>query len=206
MNARKIVMASAIVLGLAMVAQAGIVPIVNGDFEDTTVSYPSGAPVGWGNGGNNAIGILNIGGRNVCLFNGNTSSQVLNQVVDHQIVSGATYDYSVEINNGVSVGTWDWISVQLWAVPSAGGAQWLTGGTVNRGDFSSPIEWKTFGYQYVDDGTHAGSKLLVQFQVHGGTQAYIDNVQIVETVPEPATMALLGVGGILGLRRRLCRK
>lgn len=206
---QKMVMVMLLVLGLAMVAQAELVPIVNGDFEDTSVVYPNGPPAGWDAGGA-GVGVFDLGGENVCLFNTTVgNSQTLFQNVGHEIVSGATYDFSIDFFNGpdlsaTSLPWWDSLSVQLWArTPVTNDLNPIILGTVTHADFSTPNEWKTFSYQYVDDGTYAGHTLFVQFQVQGGIQPSLDNVTLMETIPEPMTMTLLGFGsGLMFLRRK----
>lgn len=215
MRTTKIVVTMAMLLGFAVAAQAGVVPIVNGDFEDTSSVYPYGKPVGWTT---NTVGIgvftEPVSGRSACIFNqtgkvGNPPSynQVMYQYVNHQIVAGATYDFSVDICNGPAIAEstglplWNSFGVQWWA-DNQGVKTWLGGGTFTPADFSSPSEWKTLNYQYVDNGTNAGSIFFVQFQILGGIQTYLDDVQIMETIPEPATLTLLGVCGLLGVRRK----
>ena len=191
----------------ASVAQATMVNIVNGDFEDTTVMYPNAAgPVGWtvNHGGIGVFGApAGHSSAYACLFNATAmNSQVLFQEVPHVIKSGYTYTYSVDFNCGVGLTqptAWDSLSIQLWSDTGTAKEQMIII-PVTPGDFTAANQWKTFSDSITADSTIAGRTMFVQFQLIGGIQPFLDNVTI-EEVPEPMTLSLLALGGLMSLRR-----
>ena len=67
-----------------------------------------------------------------------------------------------------------------------------------------PSVWTPFSKTLTPVGGTAGDPLFLEFSNTGGFQTFVDGVTASYTVPEPASLGLLGiaVGGLLARRRR----
>lgn len=196
---RSSIIAIIALLGVSITAHAKVVPVLNGDFEDTTEVYPDGA-TGWstshlGGGDGYGIGTYDMGGTNhACIFNNGSSSQVLSQLIGYSITPGSDFQVDFDFNNGgvESWQAWTKVNVNLYARHPGLGTYELIGSHsyVRSEEFSSAYEWKHFSDTYTEDGTHAGWQVFIQFQVQGldntTTRApFLDNVVITEIPVSP---------------------
>ena len=190
------------VLAVAGVASAGLVP--NGDFElgntgwaesagggAATFSYPT---TGGNSGG---YGQIEEAGGWAVLVNPSLPGVDGGGVplADLDITTGAN-TWSIDLINiaGTDPGG---MKVEAW------GANALLG---NSGDVKAPAataSWTTFEFDFT---LPAGTDKVIFVPLWGANSTVgFDNVGVVSTIPEPATMGLLGVAGgaMLFLRRRM---
>ena len=204
---KKCVLFASIVLAITGAASATLLPVANHDFEVGN-PYPAGLNgQGWGA----SAGIYMFpksptpnGSPQACLFNSNASSQAIYQTVESTIQAGYTYTLTADFCNGRTdlAEHWTTLSMQLWAKDASGDpTDLLFNDLTYYDDFTAAEQWIEVSNSYTDDGTYAGRNLILQFQILGGWQPWLDNVRLDE-VPEPATMALLMLGGVGLLRRR----
>ncbi len=175
----------------AVFAMTGIASaaIINGDFE-------AGA-TGWSQwwGGNSGVGIPDpiIPGNNVAgvwwsddgVFQGmaiGPGTYTISGDLSHENLVDRIGIIQVELGDGVN--TW-WVQ-QIAIGPSDPALTWLNGSTV--------VDNTTAGATYMN----INLMLLDQGAAPAGLARY-DNISV---IPEPATMALLGLGGLLLRRKR----
>jgi hypothetical protein len=129
------------------------------------------------------------------------------------VVVGQEYEYSVSAISKAAdkLKGWDLVVRSEWTA-----ANWATIGSTNIGYFfgakseSNPGDgtetWKVISGTDTAPAGAAHGKIYFQL-VQGGSWDYtggsvcFDNVSVV-AIPEPVTMALLGIGGLLFIRRR----
>ena len=160
---------------------------------------PEGENVGWANPGSAAPGGFA-------------------QVLTETLATGMTYTLTVEVGNALGY-LWSGYSVQLLAggTPQATGdgtsrTGEVTGGFLLAQDNNSltivedTFEMSTVTYTY--DPAHSlylgdplQIRLLCNFETTDYEEAHFDDVRL-DATPEPATMALLGLGGLSLLLRR----
>lgn len=113
---------------------------------------------------------------------------------------GASFVWKIDgtWNAGLAVTTSDTLSLAL----KGGCPDFRIGAIMDDGyamlrDYSwNNGEWTNVSYNF----PRAGNVQYIQFDYYGsGQTAYLDNVVV---TPEPTTMALLGLAGVLGLRRK----
>ena len=188
--------------GLALAAgsahAATPIPILNGDFAadnggDWTV-VPS-----WNEGANSWT--YTPAGNQLLYFN--TGGKV-DQDLSHNWSSSDTFTLSLSGQDPNWGGTGEAFSVQLRQTD--GPVLWDSGSVVVDGLIAGQV----FSWSSIDASTFAGvdvlenSQLNIQIQGTAGGSVFVDDVSLsVDTVPEPSSAALLGLGGLaLILRRR----
>ena len=190
----------AAIAGLALAASsafAGNIDIDNNDFEDDFGGDWASFP-GWNEGANSYI---ETSGGSKILYLGATGK--VDQDLSHTWSSGETFSLSLTGHepDWAAAGT-NSFSVQL---READGTLLWDSGSQSVDDFATAnlFEWTTIFASTDFVGGTAGQQLNIQLQ---GTVAssFLDDVSLsVDTVPEPTTTALLGLGGLaLILRRR----
>ncbi|MBX3110517.1 MAG: PEP-CTERM sorting domain-containing protein [Fimbriimonadaceae bacterium] len=186
----KILLLASATLGFAALSSANLV--VNGDFSLTVPNVGFGN--GWtgtlndGAGGWRATG-GNPDGTYIINSNGSTSSNPSLAQDITGLVVGATYVVSGDYARG-NIG---------------GGTDKDFGVTIDGNTWeytvpSSDTDFAHFSEHFV--ATSSSVTLLLEAERHGDHDARVDNISLeLESVPEPATMAVLGLGA-LALRRR----
>lgn len=195
---RNITDAMVMVLVFSVSAHAALVPVKNGDFETTgTPVYPDGA-IDWVDNGY-GIGTLvradsSSTSNKACTFNDNSSGQVLDQIIGYGITKGYMFTLSFDVNSGgdASYQKWESIQAALYARhPSLHTLELIGKHKYYRADeFSgTAYEWQSFSDSHIEDGTHNGWQVYVQFFVQGpinnNKAPFLDNVVITEFPPPP---------------------
>ena len=142
--------------------------------------------------------VLGMFGGGSAVYEVITTASILNET----ILSGFSYSATVHIgkrtDRNPKVGV-----IRLAAVDGGGSVTVIdsTTGTPALTDFS-----ETLDVSYVADGTYAGQRLAIILGeiagTSGGTRHIgFDNLSV-DVVPEPGSLALMGLGGLCMLRRR----
>ena len=198
-------------------ASPALASVVNGDFEDTTglsfdsAGFVAAPPPGWTDAGNaDAITGNTYNGQDfVEPHDGTTSGFAsgpsvtvdLNENILEQVITGLSGEQVLSftfLNIGIDGSFGDGLV--------RGGARVLdSDGTTVLGTFTS----STLSEQTSENGTinftASGSEATIQFYTFVSTNSFfgasVDDVSVAP-VPEPGSLALLGLSGLLVLRRR----
>lgn len=207
---------AATMASLAMVsASPALASVVNGDFEDTTglsfdgAGFVAATPPGWTDAGNaDAITGNTYNGQDfVEPHNGTTSvfasgpsvTVDLNEHILQQVITGLSGEQTLSftfLNIGIDGSFGDG--------QVAGGARVLdSDGTTVLGTFTS----SSLLEQTSENGsivfTPSGSEATIQFYTAFSTNAFFGAaVDDVSVVPEPGSLAMIGLSGLAMLRRR----
>jgi hypothetical protein len=96
----------------------------------------------------------------------------------------------VVVTNDFPIGSWQTVAVDFTS----------TGGGLPRGTYSVGWNGITNNYQYLDQGVNGLS--IDSFLIQAGGTSTITDIDNITLIPEPGTAFLLGMGGMLLLRRR----
>ena len=114
------------------------------------------------------------------------------------VTAGITYNASLAFNEAaVAGGGWAGVTAGLEFFDSGGA--WISGNYPNLWDTGG--SWTTYNFATIAPAGAVNAQFKLDSWAGGGgaVTAYIDNVSI---TPEPATMVLLGIGGLVALRRK----
>lgn len=206
MNIRKRLPIAALA-ALAGPVMAGENLIINGSFEDATVNpgsswIPMGAGVtsitGWTTWGN---GIDYMG--TVLAASDGVRSIDLNNVtsgggIQQSFATVAGWIYTVEFD--LSANMYGAPAVKVMEVSAAGQSAQFEFDYVAAGATPANPAWERITWTFIGNGSSATLSFGgINSGVYG---ADIDNVVVTGRVPTPGTAALLGLGGLVTLRRR----
>ncbi|MEA5614557.1 choice-of-anchor C family protein [Nodularia spumigena] len=197
----------AAVAALAGPAMAGTNLIINGSFEESNLNPGSGwIPM---NGGNTAIvGWTTIGAGidymgTILAASDGTRSIDLNNVtsgggIEQSFTTVAGWIYTVEFD--LSANMYGGPTPKVMRVGAAGQSEQFEFDYVAAGATAANPAWERITWSFVGNGSSA----TLRFEgISGGVYgADIDNVIVTGRVPTPGTAALIGMGGLVALRRR----
>ena len=205
---KNLLVVCAVSLLVAATAQAAAISVTNGDFE--TDAYGSTNITGWtepvGDARTFGTGTPQTG--IVIHLNNDKAAFTVQNDLGTAIEASKTYTISYDYGNADSTapltGTW---TVEFGT---------LNGGTFTALATDTNTVQKTNGnhlnfgsgdevadsFQYVSGTSVSGDNLAIRASVDGGIEWMGFDNFTVDVVPEPATMSLLGIGGLLALVRR----
>ena len=217
---KKIVVMLLAAVVLSASASAGFIPLSE-DFEaPVVVGYDDKtAPADWTYAtqgyGSNKCGLNNDGaGNQVFSFRYTNSGVTTKEGVIGNLELGQTYTITFDVIADRSITELSY-SVQLAAFEAGVGRNdaresFIDGGnavvlTSAEGSALDTGAWATVSFEFtadaVDNAASIGKDLGIRI-LGASSSSNIDNVSI-SAVPEPATLALLGIGGLLLRRKRL---
>jgi hypothetical protein len=111
----------------------------------------------------------------------NTDGTILFQETAHVIEAGMQYTLGAELGKRKEqVHPFDDINLQLWALDGANLTKVAENNVLNEEIPQGAFE--RFTTAYSDDGTHAGSTIVIQFEFYGGLQPALDVVTLDEDI------------------------
>lgn len=197
----------AAVAALAGPAMAGTNLIINGSFEESNLN-PGSAWIPM-NGGNTAIvGWTTIGAGidymgTILAASDGTRSIDLNNVssgggIEQSFATIAGWIYTVEFD--LSANMYGGPTPKVMEVSAAGQSEQFEFDYVAAGSTAADPAWERITWSFVGNGSSATLRFEgINEGVYG---ADIDNVVVTGRVPTPGTAALIGLGGLVALRRR----
>lgn len=209
-NRRLFVPSALLVLALAQSSSAQtMISLTNGDIENNTTGQ-FGAIAGWGPNGGWAAhsGFARPGnetlGANFGFYSAGLTETV-GQVTSHIILPQTTYRFwSFAQGGGDDTGT---IPYQIGYAATTGNLSSFTPLATATVVLGNPwVETAGVTYTTGTSGAEIGKELVVRLGSGadgGSSDVWFDNVQAsYDPVPEPATMATLGLGALVLLRKR----
>lgn len=182
-------------------ANAATIAVANASFESGTTNWTNGGSGGY-NTRSTVSGINPTDGSLQMWVN---NGALIYQDTGEVIAAGMTYELTIDWNpDQAPFPNQETVVIRLYGSAAGFGTALgtaeatLLGPADNSGDNSI---WTTSSVSFTATGAEAGQTLGVAFGVTGGTQSEWDNVRLT-AVPEPGSLALLGLGGLLVVRRR----
>jgi len=132
-------------------------------------------------------------------YTGNGGVGAMFQDTAEVIAVGKTYKLSVYLGNRANLPSYGMNGLGAISLQDSLGNTLATTGLVSA--TSNQFDLQTLYYTVPIASPSAGLNLRIHFSSPGGSQASYDQV-VAEAVPEPASMAALGLGALALLRRR----
>ncbi|XAL99502.1 PEP-CTERM sorting domain-containing protein [Phycisphaeraceae bacterium D3-23] len=211
MDCFKKVLATGFAATFCGAAMAAPVAISNHSFENPDVGGAGGwsdANVDWGDdaGASPEEFTEHIAGFSADGVNhtGVNTGSLITQDVAATYTSGMQYTLTVAIGNRGSQGTLDEDDAEIRLVDASNG-NILASSIFNTGALTADDTFTDVSIVYNAGAGVDGNGIRIELAAIGataGSRAHYDNVRLDEAIPEPGSLALLGLGGLTLLRRR----
>ena len=205
MRVRVVMAAGLVLMGMAGMASAVPISILNGSFE-------TGDFNGWTTTGGGGQSVVSSVGVLSTTFSPTDGDYLARLIADSTLTQGVSWDAGDAVSfdwNFIALDFMPYNDYSIFEVRDSGGSPIFgltladVAGTVPGGQYQGYTGWNNYSYTFDSEGS--GSIAFGVYDVLGGTfssQLLIDNV-VATPVPEPFSMMMLGClgAGMLGARK-----